>query len=161
MTLINYKLAAMTKIMTTTIAALMMISLLLSSSSFALEASSTSTLIKRWYDHVMPTILNHSNDPSQDVSCGTAKPGTYQDRCGYGPRLPLMVISPYAKENFVDHSVTDQTSILKFIEDNWNLGQIPDPLSFDKKAGSLYNMFDFKHGDVDKLLLDPHTGLKQ
>ncbi len=114
-----------------------------------------------WYDHVMPPILNQSNDPAQDVSCGTAKPGAYQDRCGYGPRLPLLVVSPYAKENFVDHSVTDQSSILKFIEDNWNLGQLPDPQSFDKKAGSLDNMFDFKHGGVDKLFLDPNTGTRQ
>lgn len=116
-----------------------------------------------WYDHVMPPILNQSNDPAQDVGCGTTKAGDHSDKCGYGPRLPLLVISPYAKENFVDHSVTDQSSILKFIEDNWNLGQIPDPESFDKKAGSLNNMFNFGHGDrdVDKLFLDPITGEKQ
>ena len=42
-----------------------------------------------------------------------------QGRCGYGPRLPLLVISPYAKANFVDHTMTDQSSILRFIEDNW------------------------------------------
>jgi len=40
-------------------------------------------------------------------------------RCGYGPRLPLLVISPWAKHNFVDHRVTDQSSIIRFIEDNW------------------------------------------
>lgn len=46
--------------------------------------------------------------------------GGYQDRCGYGPRQPLLVISPYAKVNFVDHTITDQSSILRFVEDNWN-----------------------------------------
>jgi len=91
-----------------------------------------------------------------DDSDGTAKAGAYQDRCGYGPRLPLMVISPFAKENFVDHSVTGQSSILRFVEDNWNLGRIGNQ-SFDALAGSLNNMFDFSHhGGV--LLLDPNTG---
>ena len=114
-----------------------------------------------WYDHVMGPILSQSNDPAYDAltapgACGTAKAGAYQDRCGYGPRLPLLVISPFAKENFVDHSVTDQSSILRFIEDNWNLGRIGDQ-SFDALAGGLNNMFDFSHhGGV--LLLDPNTG---
>ena len=46
-----------------------------------------------------------------------------QGRCGYGPRLPLLVISPFAKQNYVDHTMTDQSSILRFIEDNWLGGQ--------------------------------------
>ena len=40
------------------------------------------------------------------------------DRCGYGPRLPFLVVSPHAKVNFVEHKLTDQTSIIRFIEDN-------------------------------------------
>ena len=40
-------------------------------------------------------------------------------RCGYGTRMPLLVVSPFAKRNFVDHTLTDQTSVLRFIEDNW------------------------------------------
>ncbi|HEY6582659.1 MAG TPA: alkaline phosphatase family protein, partial [Rubrobacter sp.] len=79
-------------------------------------------------------------------------------RCGYGPRLPLQVISPYVKQNFVDHSITDQTSVLRFIEDNWGLGRIGDQ-SFDAKAGSLKNLFDFSHGrNAHRLFLDPRTG---
>jgi phospholipase C len=114
-----------------------------------------------WYDHVMGPILSQSNDPANDAltapgACGTAKAGAYQDRCGYGPRLPLMVISPFAKENFVDHSVTDQSSILRFVEDNWNLGRIGNQ-SFDALAGSLNNMFDFSHHS-GVLMLDPTTG---
>ena len=50
--------------------------------------------------------------------------GAYLDRCGYGTRLPLLVISPYAKQNYVDHALTDTTSVLRFIEDNWNLGRL-------------------------------------
>jgi phospholipase C len=56
--------------------------------------------------------------------------------------LPLLVISPWAKVNFVNHQTTDQTSVLRFIEDNWSLGRIGDQ-SFDEKAGSLQNMFDW------------------
>jgi phospholipase C len=111
----------------------------------------------------MGPIVNHSSDPKYDFlsgpgMCGNAKPGAYQARCGYGPRLPLLVISPYAKQNFVDHSITDQTSVLRFIEDNWGLGRIGDQ-SFDAKAGSLDNLFDFSHGrNAHRLFLDPRTG---
>src|SRR5262249_49357344 len=99
-----------------------------------------------WYDHVFGPIVNPSNT-SEDVltgasSCGSSVPGAYQGRCGYGPRLPLLVISPFAKPNFVDHTITDQASILRFIEDNWGLGRIGDQ-SFDERAGSLANMFNF------------------
>jgi phospholipase C len=118
-----------------------------------------------WYDHVMPPIVNQSNDPVNDALfgaglCGHAPLGTYQDRCGYGPRLPLLIISPWAKVNFVGHQVTDQSSILRFIEDNWILGRIGDQ-SFDSKAGSLMNMFDFNHPKphAPLLFLHPNTGL--
>ena len=115
-----------------------------------------------WYDHAMPPIVNQSSDARNDAltngSCGLAAKGAYQDRCGYGPRLPLLVISPWAKVNYVDHSITDQTSILRFIEDNWKLGRIGDQ-SFDAKAGTLDNMFDFDgHRHTRKLILDPATG---
>ena len=73
--------------------------------------------------------------------CGSPRPNT-QGQCGYGPRQPLVVISPYAKENYVDHRVTDQSSILRFIEDNWNLGRVGENSS-DVKAGTLNGMFDF------------------
>ena len=116
-----------------------------------------------WYDHVMPPIVNQSNIAGVDAltgpgSCGTAKPGAYQGRCGYGPRLPLLVISPYAKRNFVDHGVSDQSSILRFIEDNWNLGRIGDQ-SFDAQAGTLLGMFDFKGEPRNRrVFLNPGTG---
>jgi len=84
-------------------------------------------------------------------------------RCGYGPRLPLLVISPWAKTNSVDHTLTDFSSIDKFIEDNWHLTRISG--SFDQIAGSLNNLFDFSHhpgGQPEdrnaKLYLNPTTG---
>ena len=69
------------------------------------------------------------------------------------------MISPYAKTNFVDGTLTDQSSILRFIEDNWSTGRIGGG-SFDALAGPLNNMFDFRehHGPCRRLLLDPTTG---
>lgn len=72
-----------------------------------------------------------SNDPKYDAIGGadglcdlTGKDSnSYPDRCGYGGRLPIVIISPWLKVNYVDHQLTDQTSILRFIEDNWNLGR--------------------------------------
>jgi phospholipase C len=114
-----------------------------------------------WYDHVMPPILKGSAVPGIDAlngpgKCGSMAAGAYPARCGYGPRLPLLVVSPYARVNFVDHSLTDQTSILRFIEDNWNLGRIGDQ-SYDALAGSIEAMFDFSHG-AQPIILDPRTG---
>ena len=88
-----------------------------------------------WYDHQLGPIVNQSTTGDAltgNGQCGTgtaALPGPQrgtthaQGRCGYGPRIPLMVISPWAKANFVDHTLTDQTSIIRFIEDNWLRGQ--------------------------------------
>lgn len=89
-------------------------------------------------------------------------PGIYQDRCGYGPHLPLLVISTYSKTNFVDHSITDQTSITRFIEDNWGLGRLGNQ-SFDAKAGKIDNMFDFSNGahHAGRLSLDPGMGTQK
>jgi phospholipase C len=71
----------------------------------------------------------------------------------------LLVVSPWAKENFVDSTVTDQTSIIRFIEDNWLLGQRIGQGSFDVLANSISQMFDFKHYRSDsRLFLDPSAG---
>jgi phospholipase C len=113
-----------------------------------------------WYDHVSPTIVNGSADPANDTAmCGaTPATGGYADRCGYGPRTPLLVISPYSRTNYVDHTRTDQSSILKFIEDNWRTGKIGDK-SFDSRAGSLTGMFNFNgRPNTRPLVLDPTSG---
>ena len=67
------------------------------------------------------------------------------------------MISPYARTNFVDHTLTDQTSILRFIEDNWRTGRIGDH-SFDERAGALDAMFDFAAPTGPPLLLNPVSG---
>lgn len=117
-----------------------------------------------WYDHVMPPILNHSQDAKLDTLmgpkelCGSGVPlGGHQGRCAYGPRIPLLIISPFSRVNFVDHSLTDQTSLIKFIEDNWDLGGIGGG-SLDALAGSVLPSFDFEHPHPASLELDPETG---
>ena len=117
-----------------------------------------------WYDHQAPTIINPSSDPAHDALNGTGVCGTgtpmagHQDRCGYSQRLPMMVISPYAKSNFVDSSRTDQSSITRFIEDNWLGGQRTGNGSMDAVAGSLGSMFSWNHPDFQPLFLSPATG---
>ena len=110
-----------------------------------------------WYDHQLGQIVNMSKTSADALtgpgSCGngaTALPGLNpatahaQGRCRYGPRQPLLVISPWAKHNYVDHSVTDQTSVIRFIEDNWLGGQRIGQGSFDGIANSVSSLFDFK-----------------
>ncbi|HTQ16366.1 alkaline phosphatase family protein [Mycobacterium sp.] len=116
-----------------------------------------------WYDHKPPTIVSPSATAEDALNgpgrCGDAGPApiVYQGRCGYGPRLPLLVISPYARANFVDHTLTDQSSILRFVEDNWSTGRIGDH-SFDERAGVLTAMFDFSGPRQPTLTLDARTG---
>ncbi len=108
-----------------------------------------------WYDHQMSPIVNHSETGQDGLTgpgqCGdgsSALPGVNsatahaQGRCGYGPRLPLLVISPMARANFIDHTVTDQTSIIRFIEDNWLGGERIGQGSFDALAHSIRSMLD-------------------
>jgi phospholipase C len=127
-----------------------------------------------WYDHQIGAIVNPSSTDADALTgpnaCGngaTALPGVNpktlhaQGRCGYGPRLPLLVISPLAKRNYVDHKLTDQTSILRFIEDNWLGGERIGQGSFDALAGSIDTMFDFSHPEPlfgSEYILNPSTG---
>jgi phospholipase C len=115
-----------------------------------------------WYDHQIGPIVMQSEVSDDQLtgpgSCGVTPASGTPGRCGYGPRLPLLVISPFAKQNYVDHRVTDQSTILRFIEDNWELGGIGNG-SLDEKAGTLNGFFDFDGGKAGKLILDPGTGL--
>jgi phospholipase C len=128
-----------------------------------------------WYDHQLGPIVNTSTGPSDALTgpgaCGTAAtslPGLNPTnlhalgRCGYGPRQPLLVISPWARQNFVDHTVTDQTSVIHFIEDNWLGGQRIGQGSFDGVANSISQMFNFtKIRNNGVLFLNPNSGEKE
>jgi len=116
-----------------------------------------------WYDHVAAQLKNASNSPDDAAFCSdAAKSGVpiaqgYQDRCGPGPRQPLVIISPYAKTNFVDHTQTDQASVTKFIEDNWRTGRVGDG-SADAMAGSLSNLFHFPNPKAPRVILNAGDG---
>jgi phospholipase C len=131
-----------------------------------------------WYDHAS-NLINGSTTP-QDVingtgvcisstAAGNALPGVNsatlhaQGRCGYGPRLPLLVISPWAKKNYISNVVTDQSSVTKFIEEVFLGGKGIGNGSFDSIAGSLDDMFDFSNGakgpNGNVVLLNATTGL--
>lgn len=72
-----------------------------------------------WYDHVPPPRV---------------------DRFGYGFRVPALLVSPYAKRNYIDSTTLDFTSILKFIEHNWSLAPLAER---DRHANNLTSAFDF------------------
>jgi phospholipase C len=130
-----------------------------------------------WYDHQLSPVLNQSTSPADALTgpgtCGdgsTALPGITingvanlhaQGRCGFGPRQPLLVVSPWARENFVDHSISDQSSTLRFIEDTFLGGTRLGQGSFDEFSNPLTQMFDFdkeRDGDNRTLILDTTTG---
>ncbi len=129
-----------------------------------------------WYDHQMSPIIMHSQaddtggQPNDALSgpnaCGSSTTGMQsQGRCGYGPRLPFLVISPWAKRNFVDHTTIDQSSPIAFIEQNWGLKAVnpasgSDPGSYDQYAGPITNMLDFstKNPKHHVAFIDPTTG---
>jgi phospholipase C len=117
-----------------------------------------------WYDHVAPKIVNGSNDATQDAAICTSAAvaiGAGNDRCGYSQRLPLVVISPYTRQNYVSSNLTNTASVVKFIEGNWLHGK-SIPGSFDATSGSL----DGRGGVLDfnikphfsPLILNPTTG---
>jgi phospholipase C len=126
-----------------------------------------------WYDHKSPPNVHHSGNLQLDGLYGTtagtlclapsgkpapAPSSVFPMRCGYGERLPLLVVSPYTKPNSVDHTVVNQSSILQFIEDNWGLPRLGDAaFDADAETGSLMNMFDFAARN-DTLILNKFTG---
>ncbi len=131
-----------------------------------------------WYDHVYnpvngsATTADFVNGPGVCISAtaaANALPGVAagtlhaQGRCGYGPRQPFLVISPWAKKNFLDTTVTDQASVVRFIEDVFLSGQRIGGGSADASAGSIMNMFDFSNGaappNPNVVQLNPTTGV--
>jgi phospholipase C len=140
-----------------------------------------------WYDHQMPSIVNPSTSITVDAlngpgvcTTGAQQPedGKLADRkkplngtgglpvlgrCGYGTRIPLLVISPWSRDNYVDHTLLNQASVIRFIEDNFLDGKRIQPGgSFDSVGNSIAPMFDFNRSLKEvrerKLFLDPNSG---
>jgi phospholipase C len=82
-----------------------------------------------WYDHVLPPKI---------------------DGLEYGFRVPALIISPYAKKGFVDNTLYDASSILRFIEYNYNVSAIGKR---DAMANNLLNAFDFQNNPREPLTL--------
>ncbi len=117
-----------------------------------------------WYDHQAPTIINGSHDAATDTALCTSVAvtvGAYNDRCGFSQRLPMIVISPYTRKNYVSHNLTNTASVVKFIEDNWLRGE-RIPGSFDASSGRLDapgGLLDFHtRPHFNPVILNPTTG---
>jgi hypothetical protein len=130
-----------------------------------------------WYDHafIAPTDRGSFNAVADQLDgagmCG--QPGVAKQptgvngagvngRCGPGMRLPFLLISPYAKKNYISHVFISQASIPQFIEDNWLGSQRIGGGSFDASTGSIMDLFNFDQivavGLERKLVLDPTMG---
>jgi phospholipase C len=139
-----------------------------------------------WYDHQMSTTVNASFSQADALNgpgvCGVQgttpqlpgvfSPNPVNGRCGYGVRTPLLVMSPWAKHNYVDSTLTDQSSVTRFIEDNWLGGTLAAGKlsggrrvgqgSFDAIANSIDGMFDFSQTiDTTPYVLNPVSGQQQ
>ncbi|MGF6414539.1 phospholipase C [Paraburkholderia sp. MM5482-R1] len=127
-----------------------------------------------WYDHAYATPTTSSFDATADQLNGAgtcnatgAKQGVgvtgaaVNGRCGPGTRIPLLVISPYARSNYVDHTAITQASVVRFIEDNWLGGTRIGNGSHDAATGSIASLFDFTNGGkTPALYLDTNLGTK-
>ncbi|GAB6852055.1 phospholipase C [Paraburkholderia kururiensis] len=123
-----------------------------------------------WYDHAYtsPTLASFHPLADQLNGAGVCGSGTAPNgvngkpvngRCGPGTRIPFLVISPWAKTNFVDHTLINQSSVVRFIEDNWLNGQRLGGGSADASAGSMMNLFDFTGTPkTSPVFVDPTQG---
>jgi acid phosphatase/phospholipase C len=131
-----------------------------------------------WYDHQYVAPKSASYDPTADQVNGPGLCGLgpqkqpapkglggkpVNGRCGPGTRIPFIVVSPYARTNFVSHTYISQASLVRFVEDNWLRGQRLGGGSFDASAGSIMDLFDFDQDHrhdlrTDALFLDPTSG---
>jgi phospholipase C len=86
-----------------------------------------------FYDHVVPPSLDHF---------------------GLGPRVPLLVISPFARKAFISHTTYEYSSILKFIETRFGL---PSLTARDAQANDMTDSFDFTQGPRSGVVLQSRT----
>jgi phospholipase C len=135
-----------------------------------------------WYDHAYSGVTNPSLSPADNLTnttftlptsgqCGpspqTSAPlAGEQGRCGFGPRQPLLIVSPFAKQNYVDHNISNQASIINLVEYNWHLppisGSADQVQAATNQTGGvpfdLAGLFQFNNAGAPALILDPTTG---
>ena len=117
-----------------------------------------------WYDHQPPVIVNGSNTAADTAICSSAAMtlGSFPDRCGYSQRLPMLVISPWTRQNYVSNKLTNTSSVTAFIEDNWLRGERIGGGSYDAISGRLDGfggLLDFfTRPHFRPVILDPATG---
>ncbi len=86
-----------------------------------------------FYDHLAPPKLN---------------------AIAYGPRVPTLVISPYARQHFIDHQTYDFASILRYVEDKYHLPQLSE---YDRRAQSIADSLDLNQPPIPPLILHPRV----
>lgn len=90
-----------------------------------------------WYDHVAPPRV---------------------DKHGYGFRVPALLVSPYARRGHIEHTELDYTSILKFIEENYDLKPLAER---DARAASIAGAFDFTQPPRAPLIISSERNVQQ
>ena len=88
-----------------------------------------------WYDHQPPPLIRDSYE--------------------YGFRVPIIVISPYAKAAYVSHQVNDFGSILKFIEETFSLPQIDPSVGYADSYATTSDLSDFFNFSQTPLVFTP------
>jgi phospholipase C len=126
-----------------------------------------------FYDQVSPPIINLDGVsvpgpvvngrqwPGNMCGPGIGDPSgfsTTMDRCGYGPRLPMLVLSPWVKPNTLDSTVISTDAILRFLEDRFAGGQRIGNGSLDNVAGNLGGVFDAPRANLTPVVLNPSSG---
>lgn len=76
------------------------------------------------------------------------------DYIALGPRVPTIIISPYARAGFVDHTPYDFTSVLRYIEDKYALPRLS---VYDRRARSIVSDFDFTQQPLQPVILQTRT----
>jgi phospholipase C len=77
-------------------------------------------------------------------------PPPHVDLWGLGPRVPMLLISPWAKPGFIAHDTLEFSSVLKMIETIWD---VPPLTARDRHAGDMLNLFDFSQRPNPPLIL--------
>jgi len=83
-------------------------------------------------------------------------PPPVEDKFGLGPRVPLIIISPYAKTGYISHTQYEFASILRFIEDRFGLPALTER---DSSANGPEDSFDFTQSPRAPLVLQPRSCL--